>query len=158
MQNKQKTFTRKFGSYCALVEQYHAQNPGAAIQDLPTLEEVRRLSLDDAFWNIGHLTHPNEAWAVDLPTQQGIQAYLDVRGCEEELRRIAREVRQMVQQALLIKGKLAALEELCDTGMENSYHFKLLNFWAHLNAQSHQLGSPDVQMVPNPSHWFNWAA
>ncbi|KAH9820639.1 hypothetical protein DFH28DRAFT_824007, partial [Melampsora americana] len=71
-----------------------------------SFEEVKLYNIEHEFWNVGHLTHPNEKWAVDPDTQKGIEAFLNVRGCKEELRRIAKEVRQMVLFALSNEEKL----------------------------------------------------
>lgn len=78
--------------------------------------ELAVLPLDDLFWNVGNLTHPNERWATDKVTQQGIKLFLTVRGCEEELRRISFEVRQMVLFSITMEKKLDHICNLSDPG------------------------------------------
>ncbi|EGG09462.1 uncharacterized protein MELLADRAFT_95940 [Melampsora larici-populina 98AG31] len=75
-------------------------------------KEVHAMPISDVFWNSGHWTHPGEAWAVDNATQRGIEAYRTVRSCEEELRRVAREVRNVVLHSLEMEAKMDELEAL----------------------------------------------
>lgn len=115
MVNKQRALKRKWTTYELHVKQFQTRFPDGEVLSLPTLEEISRLSLEDSFWNIGHLTHPNELWATDLATQRGIQAYRSFRSCDEELRRIARELRNTVLYSLQTERKLDDLKATCDT-------------------------------------------
>ncbi|KAH9821527.1 hypothetical protein DFH28DRAFT_882524, partial [Melampsora americana] len=93
----------------ANVEVYHVEYPNLPNLQLPMFGEVKSLPITDPFWNIGHLTHPDEPWVVDLATQTGIQAFQGVRSCEEEVERISCEVQNMARSALLTKERLAGL-------------------------------------------------
>ncbi|KAH9807993.1 hypothetical protein DFH28DRAFT_1079909 [Melampsora americana] len=75
----------------------------------------KKLPFEDIFWNVGALSHPTEKWAVDQPTIEGIQAFLQHRSCGEELQRIGRETQQMVYEALKTEEKLDGLLELCSS-------------------------------------------
>jgi hypothetical protein len=106
MNTKQKVFRTKWKTFHDLVEHYNTSHPDNTQLVNYTLDEAKALALDDAFWNFGYLTHPNEAWATDADTQQGIQAYLMYCRSEEELRRISHEVRQMLRWALAMDEKV----------------------------------------------------
>jgi hypothetical protein len=67
----------------------------------PTLDDVKSFDMDEPFWNISLLDHPNEPWAVDANTQKGIQVYLIVERCDKELRQIAQEARQVIKWAII---------------------------------------------------------
>ncbi|KAH9823448.1 hypothetical protein DFH28DRAFT_880641 [Melampsora americana] len=54
------------------------------------------MDLLDAFWNEAAVHHPEEAWATCEKTKEGILAFQSHRSSEEELRRLGREVRQMM--------------------------------------------------------------
>lgn len=111
---KNKTLQQKYSTYEANVNRYHNLYPHSPALQLPTFADVKAFSVDDNFWNIGSLTHPNEPWAVDIATQNGIRAYRTVQSCEEELRRIAREVRKMMRSSLATEKKLQSLLVMTD--------------------------------------------
>ncbi|KAH9819280.1 hypothetical protein DFH28DRAFT_887071, partial [Melampsora americana] len=116
MDRRNKALLQKYNSYKTSVETFHETYPDSQPLHLPTIEEVKALDITDVFWNIGHLTHPNEPWAVDLPTQTGIQAFRTARSGEEELERISCELQNMVRFALKTEEKLTALLELSELG------------------------------------------
>ncbi|KAH9817363.1 hypothetical protein DFH28DRAFT_1124762 [Melampsora americana] len=109
MEKKNKALLNKYNTYKANVEAYHVEYPDLPNLQLPIFEEVKSLPITDPFWNIGHLTHPDEPWAIDLATQTGIQAFRGVRSCEEEVERISCEVQNMARSALLTEERLAGL-------------------------------------------------
>ena len=119
MMKKNRTLQQKYQTFDTHVDRYHHEYPDSPIIQLPTLADVKDLSVDDPFWNVGSLTHPNEPWAVDINTQHGIQAYRTLRSCEEELARIAREVRKMVRWSLAMEDKLNDLLNLSKMGALN---------------------------------------
>lgn len=96
MIGKQRMVTKKFNTYENEVRKYNQTFRNEVRIPCLTLATVRSLQLEDNFWDIGELTHPAEPWATDPDTKVGIQAFLTARTCEEELKRIAREVRQMI--------------------------------------------------------------
>lgn len=112
MIGKQRLVARKFQTYEGEVTKYHQTFRNADRMPCPTLADVRSLNLEDNFWDIDELTHPAEPWAIDPDTKVGIRAFLTVRSCEEELRRIAREVRQMIQSSLMMATKIDSLHAL----------------------------------------------
>lgn len=116
MTSKQTAFTKKWKSFHDHIDKYNKTYPSVEPLKNYTVEEAKSLSLEDTFWNFGHLTHPNENWAVDKDTQIGIQAYLLFCRCNKELRRIAREVRQQLKWAILTASKIADVEMLLHIG------------------------------------------
>ncbi|KAH9820127.1 hypothetical protein DFH28DRAFT_1079978 [Melampsora americana] len=62
----------------------------------PSFDEVLGMDIEDPFWNEGALSHPDEPWASCQSTKAGIVAFRSKRSCEEEMRRMGREVRQMM--------------------------------------------------------------
>lgn len=102
LKTKYETFERN-------VNKFNTDYPAETPMTFPTLEEVRRLTLLDPFWNIGQLTHPGEAWAVDPNTQDGIKAYRDRDHAMDELRRLARECRQSIKWGVCMEEKLSVL-------------------------------------------------
>lgn len=119
---KQRTLKLKWQTYQLQSSRFNERfNPSPLIV-CPELETVKSMPMDDVFWNIGNLTHPDEPWAVDVNTQKGIQAYLTLTHAQDELRRIARELRQQIRWALAMDKKTQDAEQ------------KLLNGWyLHLN-------------------------
>lgn len=116
MTTKQALFQKKWKTFYDLVVKYNISYPDETPLINFTLEQAKSLTLDDAFWNFGHLTHPDENWAVDADTQKGIQAYLLYCRCEEELRRIAHEVRQMFRWSLATDTKIEKVLQLAQSG------------------------------------------
>lgn len=82
--------------------------PGIVI---PEAAEIKRLALSDSFWNVGELSHPDEAWAVDQATKDSIQAYLHKARANEEVGRVARECQQLMHSAVASDLKLQTLRE-----------------------------------------------
>ncbi|KAH9812856.1 hypothetical protein DFH28DRAFT_1129636 [Melampsora americana] len=109
MEKRNKALLQKYNTYRANVEAYHVSYPDSPPQQLPTFEEVKSMEITNTFWNIGHLTHPNEPWAVDLDTQTGIQAIRTARSGEEEVERISYEVQNMARWALMMEERLSNL-------------------------------------------------
>ncbi|KAH9817109.1 hypothetical protein DFH28DRAFT_827870, partial [Melampsora americana] len=67
------------------------------------------MEFGDPFLDCGSLTCPQEAWAMESDTQEGIQIYLTTARCKEELRRLTKEARQMVHWAIQYQGRLDTL-------------------------------------------------
>ncbi|KAH9816965.1 hypothetical protein DFH28DRAFT_1220476 [Melampsora americana] len=114
MKGKEKTFKQKYTAYIRQVKKYNTFSPRLDRLPLPTLKNVESYPIEDQFWNIGHLTHPSEPWANDRDTRIGIEAYLTVRSCQEELRRIAHEVRAMMRSALQRFERLVTLSTMAN--------------------------------------------
>ncbi|KAH9807463.1 hypothetical protein DFH28DRAFT_915190, partial [Melampsora americana] len=116
MKQRTSAVQRKWTTYEVQVQRFRNNFPDSPALPLPTLDEVLTMHIGDAFWNIGHLTHPDEPWAVDDVTQKGIEAFRTARSCKEELRRVVREVQNVVLHALEIEGKLNDLATLSNIG------------------------------------------
>ena len=86
-------------TYTRLAKHYNQRYRPRTLVETPSFEEVKSNNIEDLFWDIGSLTHSNEAWAVDRSTKQGIQAYLTNSHCHEELRRVAKELQQCMEWA-----------------------------------------------------------
>lgn len=112
-----KILKRKWQSYQTKIETFNASHPAHPLPDSPTFEEIKQYNLEHVFWNIGSLMHPDEMWAVDESVQQGVQVWLILQRCDEQLRRDAREVRQLLQAAVRTKAQLDELADLNEQGM-----------------------------------------
>ncbi|KAH9815483.1 hypothetical protein DFH28DRAFT_1126225 [Melampsora americana] len=123
MQNKQSFFKRKFDTFKLQVSKYNSIVPLSELP-CPLYDEAKGMSIEDPFWNSGALSHPNEAWAVDQGTKDGIYAFLPQQSCAEELRRIGREVRQMMLYALQTDEKLDSLRDLSFKDWDPECHGK----------------------------------
>jgi hypothetical protein len=108
---KQAQLRRKHATYVRLAREYNDRFTPGTLLATPSLQEVEGMELGDPFLNFGGLIHSNEPWAVDDATQEGIQAYIDVCRCTEELRRIAKEARQMMNWALGFQKKIDILRQ-----------------------------------------------
>lgn len=117
MRGKIRLLKNKWNTFHDLVVKYNeTYDPNDSIV-CPNLERVHKMDIEDSFWNIGNLTHPDEDWAVNPATQTGIQAYLKVRSCTEELRRIGLEVLHVIDWSLRMAVKLESLKITRDVGM-----------------------------------------
>ncbi|PLW34300.1 hypothetical protein PCASD_17275 [Puccinia coronata f. sp. avenae] len=85
---------KKWTAYNNQASNYNLEFTPETELETPTFDEIKQFGIKNTFWNSGWLDHPNKAWAVDLDTQKGIQAYLTITHCQDELHRIAREARQ----------------------------------------------------------------
>ncbi|KAH9810643.1 hypothetical protein DFH28DRAFT_1085577 [Melampsora americana] len=92
----------------AFNEAFPGPNP---IESL-SFDEVKGISIDHPFWDFGHLTHPQEPWAVDPRVQDGIKAHLNLTHSEDELRRIGRECRQLINWSGDTYQKVSHLREI----------------------------------------------
>lgn len=103
---KRKALINKHKSYNRRAKDYNWRFQLVNPLPMPSLNEVEGMSITDVFWCGGALTHPDEPWASDEATRTGIQAYLSKRACDEELHRIATEVRQMLMWAVTYQAKV----------------------------------------------------
>jgi hypothetical protein len=106
MTSKVNNLRKKWKAYVQQAKNYNSEFLPEHVLATPDLDEVKRISLEDGFWNMGQLTHPDEAWAVDPNVQKGIEAYLTLTNCQDELRRIARKGRQAVKWAITQASQL----------------------------------------------------
>ncbi|EGF98630.1 uncharacterized protein MELLADRAFT_95541 [Melampsora larici-populina 98AG31] len=143
--HKNKAFKTKYNSYHRRVKAYNDQFAPRPLLDDPSLADVERMEITDLFWSGGStLSHTGEPWASDLPTREGIQLYLTLRSSQEELRRIAREVRQLTQWAVDYQSKIDSIDREAADGIHErqantvSLHFGLSKdirrLWFHWNA------------------------
>ncbi|KAA1074588.1 hypothetical protein PGT21_012072 [Puccinia graminis f. sp. tritici] len=121
MSSKMKHLKSKWTLYNQKALNYNENHSTNILVATPVFEDVRSMGLDDPFWNIGSLSHPNEPWAIDSTIKEGIEAILMSTHCNEDLRRISREARQAIKWAvekskcldmiskLLHRGQLAEL-------------------------------------------------
>lgn len=108
--SKERNFVKKYNTFSAQVLRYTTLD-GSIDIDIPALDEVRGYPIEHRFWDIGALTHPDEPWAVDEATRNGIEAYLKMSRCEEELGRISREAFQMIKWAITMRDRVKALDD-----------------------------------------------
>ncbi|KAH9813418.1 hypothetical protein DFH28DRAFT_1174003 [Melampsora americana] len=109
LRSKTAEVGKKYKSFQRQVVNYLRSFPRHTPIACPTLEEVKSIPITDTFWDFGALTHPNEPWATDIKTQEGITAHLEMTHSEDELRRIARECRQLMKWAVHMDDKITKL-------------------------------------------------
>lgn len=107
LREKQAALKTKYKTFERIVNTFNESFADEVVIECPEFEHIRRLSVYDTFWDVGHLTHPTEAWAVDPRTQEGIQAYLVMSHACDELSRVARECRQMIRWSLVVNEKVS---------------------------------------------------
>ncbi|KAH9461404.1 hypothetical protein Pst134EA_017710 [Puccinia striiformis f. sp. tritici] len=100
MNSKTKLLKNKWNSYNTKAQDYNLNYKNNVQIRVPDLDQVKVMTLQDPFWNLGSITHPNEPWATDSNVQKGIEAHLLVSHCQDELHQISREARQAVQWAV----------------------------------------------------------
>ncbi|EGG05679.1 uncharacterized protein MELLADRAFT_64005 [Melampsora larici-populina 98AG31] len=107
--NKKKNLPqKKYRTYHRHVLKYNSQ-PRRRRRDMlcdPTYEELLSMAVTDGFWDLGGLSHPDEEWASNDHTREGIQLYLLLRAAKEEIKRIARETCQLIWWALEYQVKI----------------------------------------------------
>lgn len=109
LREKQSALKTKYNTFQRLVNSFNLDFPEAVPFQCSTFEIIKGLSVYDAFWDVGQLTHPNEAWAIDKKTQDGIQAHLTMTHALDELSRVGRECRQMIKWSLLVDERASVL-------------------------------------------------
>ncbi|OAV91961.1 hypothetical protein PTTG_02571 [Puccinia triticina 1-1 BBBD Race 1] len=112
MNSKIKLLKNKWISYNTKAQDYNNRFSASTNLDTPNFEAIKKMNLDDVFWNSGLFTHPQEPWAVEKSIQEGIEAYLIMSHSQDELRRIAREARQAVQWGVEKSGCLERISEI----------------------------------------------
>lgn len=115
LREKQSILKAKYNLFERNVTKFNNDFPDDDPILCPQFEDMKRLSLEDSFWDIGQLTHPDQPWAVDKDTQEGIRAYLDKTHAIDELNRVSRECRQSINWALKMQEKLSALNTAVET-------------------------------------------
>ncbi|EGG10717.1 uncharacterized protein MELLADRAFT_93554 [Melampsora larici-populina 98AG31] len=98
----------KHQTYQRRVDKYREDFPDAVQPKMPDLAAVMSMEMDDPFWNRGEeAPEDREAGERD---RVGIASFLSERSAREELRRIAREVRQMTGWANMYYGRVQGLK------------------------------------------------
>ncbi|KAA1065754.1 hypothetical protein PGT21_009265 [Puccinia graminis f. sp. tritici] len=118
MNSKMNMFKKKWISYNNRATSFNSDFSPEVPLETPSFDDVKAFGIDNFFWSTSQLDHPSEPWAVDVNTQKGIQAYLTVTHCQDELRRIAREARQTVTWAIEKSIKMDQLLQSLQAGQE----------------------------------------
>ncbi|KAI7942707.1 hypothetical protein MJO28_012734 [Puccinia striiformis f. sp. tritici] len=162
MNTKMSLLKKKWTSYNNRATAFNTEFSPQVEVGTPAFEEVKALGIDNLFWNVGRLDHPSEPWAVDPSTQEGIQAYLIVSHCQDELHRIAREARQAVKWAIDKSQKIEQLHELLqtvnhDTDVPTEQQQHLRNIYNEFNCSKGVVQSVFGNMVKKHSRlWLSW--
>ncbi|OAV92783.1 hypothetical protein PTTG_04955 [Puccinia triticina 1-1 BBBD Race 1] len=125
MTSKVNILKKKWLAYSNRAEAHNSDFTPRTPLSTPTLEEVKSCGIKDSFWNMGALSHPDEPWAIDSDVQKGIQAYLTLTHCQDELHRIAREARQAVQWAINKSEKLSHIGDFLTADVPTTFQHKL---------------------------------
>jgi len=120
MNSKMSLMKAKWTGYTIRAEEYNATYLPEIEIDTPTFDEVKELGMDQPFCMIGSLDHPKEPWANQLNTKKGIEAYLVIEHCHDELKRISREARQAVKWAIQQMPKLLMLSDDSQIGISSN--------------------------------------
>lgn len=110
-QKMQKQLQLKHQTYHRRVKEYNERFKPVPLLPDPSYDDVYSMKITDPFWDGGNLSHPDEAWANETETKEGIQAFLTCRSSREELSRIGREVRHIIQWAIKHQHKLDAIRD-----------------------------------------------
>jgi hypothetical protein len=129
MNTKMKLLKNKWISYNHRAIHYNATYTPNPDLPTPTFDKVKSFQINNSFWNIGLLDHPNEPWAIEMETQKGIQAYLTIINCDDELRRISREARQALHWAV---RKAAKVENILEALLMGEYNFRNKLNWNYV--------------------------
>ncbi|EGG08268.1 uncharacterized protein MELLADRAFT_62087 [Melampsora larici-populina 98AG31] len=97
---KREQLKNKLDTYLRHAGRYNTRYRPAQRLAEPTLDEVIAMDLLDPFWDEVALNHLDEPWASCQSTKDGIIALRNHMASEEELRRLGREVRQLMGWAL----------------------------------------------------------
>jgi len=124
MKSKMKLMKAKWTAYTFRANNYNSTFSPEIELATPCFEEVQELEMDEPFWTIGSLDHPGEPWATNLNTQKGIQAYLHISHCHDEMTQISREARQAVKLAIQQTPKLLMLSDNSQLGTSSSNQFQ----------------------------------
>ncbi|KAH9815796.1 hypothetical protein DFH28DRAFT_1082087 [Melampsora americana] len=96
---------RRTGTHAARYnEHYQPAQPLYA----PSFDEVVAMDMLHPFWDEVALNHPDEPWASCQITKEGMVALRSQISSEEELRRLGREVRQMMGWGIEYQGRMEA--------------------------------------------------
>ncbi|OAV91436.1 hypothetical protein PTTG_05125 [Puccinia triticina 1-1 BBBD Race 1] len=129
MTSKVNILKKKWLAYNNCAEAYNSDFAPRTPLATPTLDEVKSYGIEHHFWNMGALSHPDEPWAINSDVQKGIQAYLTLTHCQDELRQIAREARQAVQWAIQKSEILDHIDNLLRAGREKLSNRLIITQW-----------------------------
>lgn len=115
--DRRKTLARRLKTYERHATRYNSAHRPQDALVVPSLQTIHSMSISDPFWEMAGLSHPDEDWAVDVNTRAGIDAFRTERSCLEELRRIARELRQLLQWAVDYATRIKELGQAADAGV-----------------------------------------
>lgn len=114
MMSKQAGYKRKWKVNHGQETTCNMKFPESDHIQIPAYDVCKYSNMNDEFWNFSNVTHLDELWVYDAPTRVGIGAHLKVEKCNEELSRIAREVRSLISWSINTLDKLDDLGHLTD--------------------------------------------
>lgn len=120
---REKQMVRKYWTYSRHATSYNKKHKPTNLIPHPSLLEVQGMGISDTFWEAAGLTHPDEDWAADPLTREGITAFRMERSCGEEMRRLAREVRQLIRWAVNYQQRIDSLQNESSGGYITLYLF-----------------------------------
>ncbi|EGG06564.1 uncharacterized protein MELLADRAFT_86399 [Melampsora larici-populina 98AG31] len=105
---KRALLKKKLNTYLRHAARYNAQYRPVPRLLEPTFDEVVAMDMLHPFWDEAALNHPDEPWASCQITKDGIVALRSEVSSEEEMRRLGREVRQMMGWGIDYQRRLEA--------------------------------------------------
>ncbi|EGG02525.1 uncharacterized protein MELLADRAFT_66337 [Melampsora larici-populina 98AG31] len=97
---KRGLLKKKLDTYLRHASRYNQRHRPTPRLVLPSMDEVLEMDLLHPFWDEVALNHLDEPWASCRRTKDGIVALRNQMASEEELRRLGREVRQLLGWAI----------------------------------------------------------
>lgn len=107
--NRRAKLVSKYKTYARHATRYNETYEPTNVIPVPELGIIQGMPISDPFWESAGLSHPDEDWAADPKTREGIEAFRTLRSCQEEMRRIAREIRHLLQWAVEYSSQLDEL-------------------------------------------------
>ncbi|POV96465.1 hypothetical protein PSTT_15633 [Puccinia striiformis] len=161
MNEKVRLLKNKWLAYDHRAKNYNSEFTLQTALETPTLEEVKSFGMEDAFWNMGPVSHPNEPWAIDLNIQKGISAYLTLIHCQDELNRISREARQAVKWAIQRDKKMEIYTALNSENQETDVLTETQTRMANISSNHHFQKSVLQSIFQNSAKrhcrlWMSW--
>ncbi|KAH9807757.1 hypothetical protein DFH28DRAFT_1088776 [Melampsora americana] len=117
--DKTRDLLNKYNTYARRVRKFRADYPRGPRFELPDYETVMGMEMEDQFWNRGEVDEDEHQTAENVRIRQGIDAFLRQRSAQEEIRRISREVRQMLGWAIEYHGRIMVLKEGIEQGEQH---------------------------------------
>ncbi|KAH9820229.1 hypothetical protein DFH28DRAFT_1080040 [Melampsora americana] len=110
---KQSPLKTKYNTFHHNIDKFNTEFPSQTPIEFPSFKDILGMTLENQFWDIGQLTYPGKAWAMDPGTKDGIRAYLDMTHSRDEMTTWAlntQEKLSVLSPALQLEGLYVFIE------------------------------------------------